>query len=69
VKLVAMLASFLGVWPGTFVVVLWGSLFGAAFGIAFTIALRRRSYLPFGPPLAVSAALWVLYGNLLLPGL
>jgi leader peptidase (prepilin peptidase)/N-methyltransferase len=69
VKLVAMLAAFLGIWPGTFVVVLWGSLFGAAFGIAVTVALRRRSYLPFGPPLAVAAALWVLYGTLILPGL
>lgn len=69
VKLVAMLASFLGVWPGTFVVVLWGSLFGAIAGILVTLALRRRAYLPFGPPLAGAATLWVLYGNLLLPGL
>jgi leader peptidase (prepilin peptidase)/N-methyltransferase len=69
VKLVAMLAAFLGIWPGTFVVVLWGSLFGAITGIVVTLALRRRAYLPFGPPLAVAATLWVLYGEQLLPGL
>jgi leader peptidase (prepilin peptidase)/N-methyltransferase len=69
VKLVAMLAAFLGVWPGTFAVVLWGSLLGAITGIAVTLALRRRAYLPFGPPLAAAGTLWVLYGDVLLPGL
>lgn len=73
VKLAAMLGAFLGLFPGTFVTVLVGSLFGAVVGIAVTVLARRRVWLPYGPPLALAAALWVLWGDALIatffPGL
>ena len=61
VKLIAMLGSFLGILPGTFVVLFWGSLLGSAVGIAVVLAVRRRVWLPFGPPLALAAAMYVLF--------
>ena len=33
------------------------------FGFDATIILWRRPQLPFGPPLAIGAALYVLYGD------
>ncbi|MCA9492266.1 MAG: prepilin peptidase [Myxococcales bacterium] len=73
VKLAAMFGAFLGVFPGTFVTVLVGSLFGAVVGIVATVVARRRVWLPYGPPLAVAAAGWVLWGDVLIatffPGL
>lgn len=73
VKLAAMLGAFLGVYPGTFVVLMFGSLLGSAVGIVVTLLQRRRAYLPYGPPLALAAAIWVLWGpdlvGVLLPGL
>ncbi len=69
VKLAAMLGSFLGIFPGTFLTVLFGSLLGAVVGIVGTLVARRRVWMPFGPPLAVAAAGWVLWGDVLLQAL
>jgi leader peptidase (prepilin peptidase)/N-methyltransferase len=63
VKLAAMLGAFLGAWPGTLVVLIAGSVLGATVGIVFTVVQQRRVYLPFGPPLALAAAAYVLWGE------
>jgi leader peptidase (prepilin peptidase) / N-methyltransferase len=66
VKLVAMFGAFLGPFPGTHTAVLLGSLSGAIVGIGATLVYRRRVWLPFGPSLALGAALWVLWGPAML---
>ena len=62
VKLAAMLGAFLGVQGGLLALMI-GSLIGAVGGIVATLILWRRPYLPFAPPLAVGASLYVLYGD------
>jgi len=62
VKLAAMLGSFLGPLH-TFIAVMWGSTLGSIVGVALLIALRRRLYYAFGPPLAVGAMAYVLFGE------
>ena len=66
VKLVAMLGAFLGAYPGAFLVVLMGSVLGSVVGILFTAVQWRRVYLPYGPPLAIAGAIYVLWGDLIL---
>lgn len=63
VKLMAMIGGFVGALPGALVVLLLGSLIGASAGLVHLVWTGRRSYLPLGPPLAISATLWVLYGD------
>lgn len=65
VKLMAMIGAFLGPVPGVLVVMLVGSVVGSIVGIAATLIQRRRTYLPFAPPLALAAVAYVLYGELL----
>jgi leader peptidase (prepilin peptidase)/N-methyltransferase len=62
VKLVALIGAVLGPLGGELTLLL-GSLSGAAVGLAFTVALRRRVYPPFGPPLAAAAAVYLLWGE------
>ena len=73
VKLVAMIGAFLGPLPGAMMVMLIGSIVGATTGILAVIILRSRPWLPFGPALAVAAALYVFFGHemvdLLFPGM
>lgn len=66
VKLIAMIGAFLGPLPGVLLVMLIGSLIGSVIGILATLILWRRPMLPFGPPLAIGALVYVLYGDLLL---
>lgn len=61
VKLIAMLGAFLGFLPGTFIVLFWGSLIGSVVGITVLMVVRRRVWLPFGPPLALAAAAYELF--------
>ncbi len=63
VKLAAMIGAFLGVFPGGFAVVFLASVAGSLVGIAATVWWRRRLYLPFGPPLALAAATWAVWGD------
>jgi leader peptidase (prepilin peptidase)/N-methyltransferase len=65
VKLMAMIGAFLGPIPGVLFVMLLGSIVGSVVGIAATVVQRRRTYLPFAPPLAAAAAVYVLYGDVL----
>ncbi|TNE90238.1 MAG: prepilin peptidase [Deltaproteobacteria bacterium] len=67
VKLMALIGAFIGPVPTFFFVLLVGSMLGALGGLAHMAITRRRSFLPFGPALAVAAGLWVLYGDLILP--
>lgn len=62
VKLFAMLGAFLGP-VHAFAAIMWGSLLGSVLGIAATLAARRRVYSAFGPPLAIGAIGYVLYGE------
>ena len=67
VKLVTMFGAFLGPVPGTLMALLVGSLLGSAVGLAALVIQRRRTALPFGPPLAVGAAAVALWGEVLAP--
>ena len=73
VKLLAMIGAFIGALPGVWMVVLLGSLFGSFLGLAMLVVKRQRTTLAFGPPLALAAATYVLYGDVLirlfLPGM
>lgn len=63
VKLMAMIGAFVGPIPGVIFVMLLGSVVGSIVGIAATLVQRRRTYLPFAPPLAAAAAVYVIYGD------
>ncbi len=65
VKLAAMFGAFLGALPGGLAAITIGTLCAVAGGLAATLATWGRVYLPFGPPLAVGGALYVLYGDLI----
>ncbi|MEZ4240047.1 MAG: prepilin peptidase [Myxococcota bacterium] len=67
VKLVAMFGAFLGLVPGTLAALLLGSLVGSVVGVVALAVQRRRLALPFGPPLALGAAVIALWGPALLP--
>jgi len=64
VKLLAMIGGFVGIFPGVYFVLMFGSIMGAAFGLALTLYQWRRPSPPFGPPLALAAAIYVFYGDL-----
>ncbi len=64
VKLAAMLGAFLGP-VGAFLVVMWGSILAAMVGVVGTLVLWRRVYWPYGPPIAIAAAVYVLWGEMI----
>jgi leader peptidase (prepilin peptidase)/N-methyltransferase len=66
VKLVAMLASFLGLEPALGVLVV-GSLIGLAYGVAMLAVLRtgRATRIPFGPALALAGLAFLFQPDLL----
>jgi leader peptidase (prepilin peptidase) / N-methyltransferase len=66
VKLVAMLASFLGL-EGALGVLIVGSLVGIAYGLAILAWVRggRATHIPFGPALAAAGLLFLFQPNLL----
>lgn len=66
VKLAAMIGVFLGAFPGAFGVVFLASVAGSVLGLAATLWYRRRLYLPFGPPLALGAVAWAVWGDVVL---
>lgn len=69
VKWMALIAAFLGGFPGGFVVLLLASLLGSVVGLLQLLITRRRGYLPLGPFLALAAGAWALYGDVFLPAL
>jgi leader peptidase (prepilin peptidase) / N-methyltransferase len=66
VKLLALIGAFLGLTPGVFFVLIIGSLAGSAVGIIATLKTGRRAPLPFGPPLAATAIVYVYYGDVIM---
>jgi leader peptidase (prepilin peptidase)/N-methyltransferase len=66
VKLAAMIGAFLGAFPGAFGVVFLSSVAGSVLGLSATLWYRRRLYLPFGPPLALAAVAWAVWGDVVL---
>jgi len=62
IKLMALYGAFLG--PlGSFIAVMWGSIIGTVVGILYLLWMRRRPVLPFGPPLAIGALLFLFAGQ------
>lgn len=64
IKLIAMIAAFLG-WQGGLVTVFWASLIGSIWG-GFLILIKkkgRRDLIPFGPFLCLGALISLLYGS------
>lgn len=64
VRLAWMLGAFLGFAPGGLYAIMMGSIVGSVAGIATMVVLRKTPYLPYGPPLALGATLYVLWGDL-----
>jgi len=67
-ELLAFIGSFLGI-IGTWFTLLIGSLLGSLFGISYWIVQRkinRNLKIPFGPFLALSAIIFVLFRNAIL---
>ncbi len=63
IKLIAMIAAFLG-WQGGLVTVFWASLIGSIWG-GFLILIKkkgRRDLIPFGPFLCLGALISLFYG-------
>jgi len=63
VKLLTAIGAFLGLAPGAWFVLTFGSLLGAAVGLSHLLATQRRAYLPFGPALSLAAIAYVLFGQ------
>ena len=66
VKFLGMIGAFLGLAPGVFFVMLFGSMVGAVVGLALTLYFWRQPAPPFGPSLALVAGIYVLYGDIIL---
>jgi len=67
VKLMAAVGAFLG-WQGVIFSLIASSLIGSATGIGL-IAVRRREWssrLPYGPFIALAAAIWIFFGKQIL---
>jgi leader peptidase (prepilin peptidase)/N-methyltransferase len=65
VKMMTMIGAFLGVIPGAWLVLLSGSLLGLIVSLIHLAVTKRRQFLPFGPSLSLSAAVYFLYGDVL----
>jgi leader peptidase (prepilin peptidase)/N-methyltransferase len=69
VKLITMIASFVGAIPATLIIMLLASVAASVHGVVHLVATRRRAYLPLGPLLALSTLTYVLYGDAVVRGL
>ncbi len=64
VKFMGAIGAFIG-WPGVIFSLMLSSMIGAAVGITL-IAMRRREWssrMPYGPYIALAAAIWIFGGN------
>ncbi len=64
VKFMAAIGAFLG-WPGAIFSLMASSIIGSAVGIALILARKREwsSRMPYGPYIALAAALWIFGGK------
>jgi leader peptidase (prepilin peptidase) / N-methyltransferase len=70
VKFMGAIGAFIG-WPGVIFSLMLSSMIGAAVGVTL-IALRRREWssrMPYGPYIALAAAIWIFGGKKLVPWL
>lgn len=63
VKLMAMIGAFVGPIQVVFLVLLPASLIGSVASLVHLAWTRRRGYLPYGPSLALAAAIYVFWGD------
>lgn len=66
-KLLAMIGAFVGALPGVWVVLIFASLLGVLVHLIVLLVTRRSGYVPFGPSLALCAAVYLLFGDTLVP--
>ncbi len=66
-KLLAMLGAFLG-WQALPLVIFFSSVCGTVMGGLYLLLARKHAYthIPFGPYLAISGMIWLLWGSGLL---
>jgi len=64
VKLMAMIGFFLG-WQQLIGVMVLSFVIGAAMGILYVFLFRKnfKSYIPFGPPIAIATILTIFFGS------
>src|SRR5581483_4332529 len=70
VKFMGAIGAFIG-WPGAIFSLTVSSLLGAIVGCALIVMGKREwsSRMPYGPYIAVAAAIWIFVGKRLLAGL
>lgn len=66
-KILAMIGAFLGAVPGVFMVLFFASIGSIGVHLVVLAATRRRSALPFGPPLGLAALVYLFYGDVFVP--
>ena len=70
VKFMGAIGAFIG-WQGVMFSLMLSSMIGAAVGVTL-IAMRRREWssrMPYGPYIALAAAIWIFGGKKLVPWL
>lgn len=67
VRLMAMIGAFVGAVPAAWVILMLASFTGALLAVGALVVTRRPGYLPFGPALALSSLVYLLYGDVLVP--
>lgn len=63
VKLMTLIGAFVGPLPVLFLVLLPASIIGSVASLVHLAWTRRRTYLPYGPSLALGAVIYVLWGD------
>jgi leader peptidase (prepilin peptidase)/N-methyltransferase len=63
VKLLTAIGAFIGLAPGAWFVLMFGSLLGSTVGLVHLLTTWKRAYLPFGPSLAIATIVYVLFGD------
>lgn len=66
-KLLALIGSYFGAYPGTLYILMLGATAGAVTGSVLLLVQRKglRSPLPFGPFLALGTVIWLFFGDVI----
>jgi len=64
VKLMAMIGFFLG-WQQLIGIIILSFIIGAALGVCYVFLFKKsfKSYIPFGPPIAIATVLTIFFGG------